>query len=95
VAWERPQRNVPAEHGTWFLLSRLDGATVSTSDGTGVTYRKRDRRQFWELLRVSLSLHQQVLRAWPALRRRYQDGMPELISREAWDEQVFRRCAPR
>jgi len=85
---------VPAEHGTWFLLSRLDGATVSTSDGTGVTYRKRDRRKFWELLRVSLALHQQVLRSWPALRRRYQDGMPELISREAWDEQVFRRFAP-
>ena len=94
AAWQRPQRNVPAEHGTWFLLSRLDGATVSTSDGTGVTYRKRDRRQFWELLRVSLSLHQQVLRSWPALRRRYQDGMGELISREAWDEQVFRRFAP-
>ncbi|HEY2194419.1 MAG TPA: glycosyltransferase [Actinomycetospora sp.] len=91
TAWERPQRNVPAEHGTWFLLSRLDGATVSTSDGTGVTYRKRDRRQFWELLRVSLALHQQVLRAWPALRRRYREGMPELISREAWDEQVFGR----
>jgi galactofuranosylgalactofuranosylrhamnosyl-N-acetylglucosaminyl-diphospho-decaprenol beta-1,5/1,6-galactofuranosyltransferase len=91
VAWERPQRNVPAEHGTWFLLSKLDGATVSTSDGTGVTYRKRDRRQFWELLRVSLALHQQVLRAWPALRRRYREGMPELVSREAWDEQVFSR----
>ncbi|WP_211190054.1 glycosyltransferase [Actinomycetospora sp. TBRC 11914] len=91
AAWDRPQRNVPAEHGTWFLLSRLDGATVSTSDGTGVTYRKRDRRQFWELLRVSLALHQQVLRAWPALRRRYREGMPELVSREAWDEQVFER----
>lgn len=95
TAWERPQRNVPAEHGTWFLLSRLDGATVSTSDGTGVTYRKRDRRQFWELLRVSLALHQQVLRSWPALRRRYREGMPELVSRGAWDEQVFARCAPR
>ena len=90
-AGARPQRNVPAEHGTWFLLSRLDGATVSTSDGTGVTFRRRDREEFWRLLRASLALHREVQRSWPALRRRYQEGMGELVSREAWNEQVFSR----
>jgi galactofuranosylgalactofuranosylrhamnosyl-N-acetylglucosaminyl-diphospho-decaprenol beta-1,5/1,6-galactofuranosyltransferase len=87
----RPQRNVPAEHGVWFLLSRLDGATVSTSDGTGVTFRKRDREMFWSMLKESLALHAEIAKSWPGARRRYQDAMGELVSRTAWREQVFDR----
>jgi galactofuranosylgalactofuranosylrhamnosyl-N-acetylglucosaminyl-diphospho-decaprenol beta-1,5/1,6-galactofuranosyltransferase len=90
-AHERPQRDVPAEHGQWFLLSRLDGAAVTTSDGSGVTFRKRDREMFWSMLRESVRLHTEVGKAWPALRQRYRAGMGELVSREAWREQVFDR----
>jgi galactofuranosylgalactofuranosylrhamnosyl-N-acetylglucosaminyl-diphospho-decaprenol beta-1,5/1,6-galactofuranosyltransferase len=90
-AHERPQRDVPAEHGQWFLLSRLDGAAVTTSDGSGVTFRKRDREMFWSMLRESVALHAEVGRAWTAMRRRYQDDMGELVSRPAWREQVFDR----
>ncbi|MEJ2863370.1 glycosyltransferase [Actinomycetospora flava] len=91
TAHERPQRDVPAEHGQWFLLSVLDGAAVTTSDGSGVTFRKRDREMFWAMLRESVRLHGEIAKAWPALRRRYQEDMPELISRQAWREQVFDR----
>ena len=90
-ALRRPQRNVPAEHGQWFLLAQLDGATVSTSDGAGVTYRKRDRELFWSMLRESTALHAEVGRSWGTLRRRYQEAMGELVSRTAWREQVFDR----
>ncbi len=38
----RPQLNVAARDARWYLLSRIDGATVATSDGRGVAYRKRD-----------------------------------------------------
>ena len=91
AAHERPQRNVPAEHGTWFLLSMLDGATVTTSDGTGVTFRQRDRELFWRLLKDSVALHAEVGRSWAQQRRRYRDAMGELVSRRAWKEQVFDR----
>jgi galactofuranosylgalactofuranosylrhamnosyl-N-acetylglucosaminyl-diphospho-decaprenol beta-1,5/1,6-galactofuranosyltransferase len=91
VAYERPQRNVPAEHGQWFLLSRLDAATVSTSDGAGVTFRKRDRELFLSLLKESIALHAEVARSWTSLRRRYREEMGELTSRRAWRGQVFDR----
>ncbi|MFC5141773.1 glycosyltransferase [Actinomycetospora rhizophila] len=91
AAHERPQRDVPAEHSQWFLLSMLDGAAVTTSDGSGVTFRKRDREMFWAMLRESVRLHAEVGKAWPALRRRYRDSMGELVSRTAWREQVFDR----
>ena len=91
AAHERPQRDVPAEHSQWFLLSMLDGAAVTTSDGSGVTFRKRDREMFWAMLRESMRLHAEVAKAWPALRRRYQDAMGELVSRTAWRERVFDR----
>lgn len=88
---ERPQRNVPAEHGQWFVLSRYDGVTVSTSDGSGATYRKRDRELFWSMLRESVSLHAEIARSWPALRQRYRDARGELTGRRSWREQVFDR----
>ena len=46
-----PQRNVPSRQAQWFVLSRLDSATVSTPDGRGVTFRRRDPELFRLMLR--------------------------------------------
>ena len=87
-----PQRNVPSRQALWFVLSRLDSATVSTPDGRGVTFRRRDPQLFRQMLRRSIG---------PAARRRpglaraapqaYRAALPELTSREAWAAHVFRR----
>ena len=37
-----PQRNVSSRQAQWFVLSQVDSATVSTPDGRGVTFRRRD-----------------------------------------------------
>lgn len=84
----RPQRNVSWNDAQWFVLSRLDSATVSTPDGRGVTFRRRDPKLFRSLLFDSVVLCRDVMKSWPELRRRYQDALPELTSREAW-KQVF------
>ncbi|HEX5405734.1 MAG TPA: glycosyltransferase [Pseudonocardiaceae bacterium] len=87
---ERPQLNIAARDARWFLLSRIDGATVATSDGRGVAYRKRDPRTFWLLLSRSVASHLRLAREWPRLRRQYRDAKAELTSLEAW-RRIFQR----
>lgn len=83
-----PQRNVSSRQAQWFVLGGLDSATVSTPDGRGVTFRRRDPRLFREQLRTSGALLRAVGRQWPELRRRYRDAAPHLTSREGW-KQIF------
>jgi len=83
-----PQRNVSHRGAQWFVLSQLDSATVSTPDGRGVTFRRRDPKLFRSMLRRSLAQHREVARAWPQLRRDYRAALPELTSRESW-KQIF------
>jgi galactofuranosylgalactofuranosylrhamnosyl-N-acetylglucosaminyl-diphospho-decaprenol beta-1,5/1,6-galactofuranosyltransferase len=79
-----PQLNIAARDARWFLLSRIDGATVATSDGRGVAFRKRNPKTFWHLLRQSASSHLMLAREWPRLRRVYRDAHGELTSMESW-----------
>ena len=88
---EVPQRNVSSRQAQWFVLSQLDSATVSTPDGRGVTFRRRDPQLFRTQLRTSGSLLRTVGQQWPALRRRYRDAAPHLMSREGW-KQIFEDC---
>jgi galactofuranosylgalactofuranosylrhamnosyl-N-acetylglucosaminyl-diphospho-decaprenol beta-1,5/1,6-galactofuranosyltransferase len=81
---QRPQLNIAAQDARWFLLSRLDGASVGTSDGRGVAYRKRDPRLFWQLLTTAIGNHLRLAREFPRLRRDYRQAMPDLTSPTAW-----------
>ena len=88
-----PQRNVPSRQAQWFVLSRLDSATVSTPDGRGVTFRRRDPALFRSMLEArAVTRHREIAKAWPELRRRYREARPELTSREAWGREVFDRA---
>jgi galactofuranosylgalactofuranosylrhamnosyl-N-acetylglucosaminyl-diphospho-decaprenol beta-1,5/1,6-galactofuranosyltransferase len=75
----------------WFVLSRLDTETVSTTDGRGVNFRRRDPELFRSMLARSARQLRDIGKAWPDLRRRYQEALPELSSREAWAREVFDR----
>jgi galactofuranosylgalactofuranosylrhamnosyl-N-acetylglucosaminyl-diphospho-decaprenol beta-1,5/1,6-galactofuranosyltransferase len=75
---------VAAQDARWFLLARLDGATVGTSDGRGVAYRKRDPKVFWKLLGNAVGNHLRLAREFPRLRRTYRDSLPELTGPEQW-----------
>ena len=87
---ERPQLNISARDARWFLLSRIDGATVATSDGRGVAFRKRDPKTFWFFLSRAVASHLRLARQWPTLSRAYQAAHPDLTSLAAW-RKVFER----
>ncbi len=86
-----PQRNVPSKQAQWFVLSRLDSATVSTPDGRGVTFRRRDPALFRSMLRTAVAQQRGIAKVWPELRQRYRDALPELTSHEAWRREIFDR----
>ncbi|TQC50667.1 glycosyltransferase family 2 protein [Rhodococcus sp. WS4] len=85
---ERPQLNVPTLDARWFLLSQVDGVTVTTADGRGVVYRKRNPKQALELLKEAIRLRRELAQRFPELKREYQDAVPALTSKERW-ERVF------
>ncbi|MFD4467786.1 glycosyltransferase [Rhodococcus sp. NPDC058505] len=85
---ERPQLNVPTLDARWFLLSQVDGVTVTTADGRGVVYRKRDPRQAWGLLTEAMRLRRELARRFPELKDEYAAAVPSLTSKERW-ERVF------
>jgi galactofuranosylgalactofuranosylrhamnosyl-N-acetylglucosaminyl-diphospho-decaprenol beta-1,5/1,6-galactofuranosyltransferase len=87
-AAERPQMNVSAQDARWFLMSRLDSATVGTADGRGVTFRRREPETFWRMLRHSLGVHARLARKFPELEEQYRARLTELTSPESW-EKIF------
>ena len=81
-----PQANWAPIEARWFSLSRVDGATVTTADGTGVVYRKRDRDKAKALLEESHALQQEVVQRFDEMRERCRGAHEWLTSREAWGE---------
>ena len=85
-AAERPQLNISAQDARWFLLSRLDSATVGTADGRGVTFRRREQDTFWRMLRHSIRTHVRLYREFPKLREQYRAHLEQLTSPESWEK---------
>ena len=83
-AQHRPQLSLARQDARWFVLSGLDGVTVSTADGRGVTYRKRDPQAFRSMLARSVALHRELAREFPRLRQLYRDAAPGLTDRTGW-----------
>jgi galactofuranosylgalactofuranosylrhamnosyl-N-acetylglucosaminyl-diphospho-decaprenol beta-1,5/1,6-galactofuranosyltransferase len=86
---DRPQLEVSAQDAQWFLLARLDSATVGTADGRGVTFRRRDPAAFWRLAKESVRLNVEIARRFPQATADYKAAYGELTAAENW-EKVFR-----
>ncbi len=84
LAESNPQVDVAHMDARWWLLSQFDSALVSSADGTGSAWYRRDPARFASLLRRSVRVHEALLREWPALARDYRDGIEGLASVDAW-----------
>ncbi len=87
-AAHHPQVSLARQDARWFVLSGLDGVTVSTADGRGVTYRKRDPQAFRSMLARSLALHRELAREFPRIRRQYRAAATQLTDHASW-KRVF------
>jgi galactofuranosylgalactofuranosylrhamnosyl-N-acetylglucosaminyl-diphospho-decaprenol beta-1,5/1,6-galactofuranosyltransferase len=84
---EVPQLNLSYQDARWFLLARLDSATVGTADGRGVTFRRRDPKAFRRLLGGSLQLLRRMQKEFPQLQEQYRAAAAtDLTSAERWGE---------
>ncbi|MFH5208557.1 glycosyltransferase [Antrihabitans spumae] len=81
---DRPQLNVPTLDARWYLLSQVDGVTVTTADGRGVVFRKRSPRKALELFKEAMRLRKELAKRFPELKAEYQAAHPELTSRKRW-----------
>jgi galactofuranosylgalactofuranosylrhamnosyl-N-acetylglucosaminyl-diphospho-decaprenol beta-1,5/1,6-galactofuranosyltransferase len=82
---QTPQLNVPTLDARWFLLSQVDGVTVTTADGRGVVYRKRDPRKALELFKEAMRLRRELAERFPEVRERYRAAHATLTSTAAWE----------
>ena len=79
-----PEREVAAVDAGWWTLSRLDSALVSTTDGTGASWHRRDRAAALDATRRAVAVHEQLLREWPRLAQQYRAALPDLVGVDAW-----------
>jgi galactofuranosylgalactofuranosylrhamnosyl-N-acetylglucosaminyl-diphospho-decaprenol beta-1,5/1,6-galactofuranosyltransferase len=79
-----PEARVPAMDARWRLLSQFDSAGVSTADGSGASWYKRDRKRFSDVMRRSVILHERLAVRWDELAKQYREASPELTDPKSW-----------
>lgn len=84
LATRFPEGDVAAMDARWWLLAQFDSAVVSTSDGTGAAWYRRDPEVFRGLLSRSVAVHERLLVEWPSLAVRYRDALEHIVSVDSW-----------
>jgi len=83
-ALTNPEVEVPATDSKWWRLSNVDSAVVTTADGTGASWYRRDPERFRAMLARSVDLHRRLRLEWSRLAREYQAALPVITSVEEW-----------
>jgi galactofuranosylgalactofuranosylrhamnosyl-N-acetylglucosaminyl-diphospho-decaprenol beta-1,5/1,6-galactofuranosyltransferase len=83
---ETPQVYLSAAEAHWSQLLKYDSAVVSTADGTGAVWYRRDRAMFTGISRRSLTMHRRLHREWPRLAAEYRGALADLASPAAWND---------
>ena len=81
---KNPEAAVQAQDARWWMLSQFDSAVVSTADGAGAAWYKRDRQRAAHIMRRSAALHQQLFARWNELAATYRAEVGDLTSPTAW-----------
>jgi galactofuranosylgalactofuranosylrhamnosyl-N-acetylglucosaminyl-diphospho-decaprenol beta-1,5/1,6-galactofuranosyltransferase len=83
-AMKHPQAALPHADQKWWRLAQFDSVIVSTADGTGAAWLRRDPAQFRSIMRRSAILHARLAREWDSLAETYKAAVPTISGSEAW-----------
>jgi galactofuranosylgalactofuranosylrhamnosyl-N-acetylglucosaminyl-diphospho-decaprenol beta-1,5/1,6-galactofuranosyltransferase len=86
LARARPEAIVASQNAEWWRLANVDGALVSSADGTTASWYRRDPDTFRALLRASIVGHARLTREWPRLQAQYRAAAPRFTSPQLWRE---------
>ncbi|HEX5018327.1 MAG TPA: glycosyltransferase, partial [Actinomycetes bacterium] len=81
---QRPEVRVPSMDVRWWLLSQFDSAIVTTADGAGASWYKRDPKRFADIMKRSIAIHQKLATEWDELAEQYRTAVPEVTDPKAW-----------
>ncbi|OKL47289.1 hypothetical protein BSR29_06645 [Boudabousia liubingyangii] len=82
---EYPEMYVSSGNSNWLVLSQLDSAVVTNSDGSGVSFYQRDPRLARKLYGRLNRLVAELVKRWPELSRQYQEALDGVTSPAAWE----------
>jgi galactofuranosylgalactofuranosylrhamnosyl-N-acetylglucosaminyl-diphospho-decaprenol beta-1,5/1,6-galactofuranosyltransferase len=83
---KRPEVQVPSMDVRWWLLSQFDSAGVTTADGSGAAWYKRDPKRFTDIMWRSIAIHQKLATQWEELSEQYRKAVPEVTDPKSWIE---------
>jgi len=81
-----PEARIPAMDAKWHMLSQFDSAVVSTADGSGAAWYKRDRKRMKDIMRRSVTTHEQLAQRWSELSKEYRAACPDFTDPKAWQQ---------
>jgi galactofuranosylgalactofuranosylrhamnosyl-N-acetylglucosaminyl-diphospho-decaprenol beta-1,5/1,6-galactofuranosyltransferase len=81
-----PEAQIPSMDAKWRMLSQFDSAVVSTADGSGAAWYKRDRKRFNDIMRRSAVAHEQLAQRWSELATAYRTAAPDFTDPKAWQQ---------
>lgn len=78
----RPEVAIPADRTVWSSFSGISSALVTTPDGNGLTWCRRDRRRFRQGMEEGLRLASTLLKHWETLSHQYRSY--DMASMDSW-----------
>ena len=93
MARKHPEVRLAAADARWYSLAARDSAVVTSTDGAGASWYRRDPREFRRLLLRTVAVHQQLAREWPRLAKEYRRALEDVTSPSAW-EKTFDAARP-
>jgi galactofuranosylgalactofuranosylrhamnosyl-N-acetylglucosaminyl-diphospho-decaprenol beta-1,5/1,6-galactofuranosyltransferase len=83
-AKSNPQAALPHVDQQWWRLAQFDSVLVSSADGSGAAWLRRDPERFRSIMRRSTVLHARLARQWEQLAATYKAAVPTISSPESW-----------